>query len=51
MYLDGHPRNEGDFLFNRLGSDLAKKAASVRQVPASELDDKAVKGKFDIVLR
>ena len=51
MYLEGHRQNGGDFLFNRLGSHEAQKAASVRQIPAPELDDNAVKGSFDIVLR
>lgn len=51
LYLDGHPQNEADFLFNGLASDRARKAVSVRQIPAPELDDGAVKGTFDIVLR
>tara|TARA_R110000868_G_scaffold2764_10_gene19197 strand:+ start:6070 stop:6705 length:636 start_codon:yes stop_codon:yes gene_type:complete len=50
LYIDGHPSNDGDFLFNRLRTDRARRAASVRQVPAPELDENAVKGTFDIVL-
>ena len=50
LYLSGHPQNESDFLFGRLGSDAAKQAASVRLTAAPELDPGAVKGIFDIVL-
>jgi protocatechuate 3,4-dioxygenase, beta subunit len=51
VYLDGHRQNKRDFLFGRLGSAQAQRAASVRQLPAPELDKNAVKGTFDIVLR
>ena len=51
LYLEGNPRNNGDFLFNRIGSAAAQKAASVRQVSAPEFEGGAVKGTFDIVLR
>lgn len=50
LYLAGNPRNEADFLYNRLGSAAARQAASVAPIPAPELDRDAVKGTFDIVL-
>lgn len=50
LYIAGHPQNDGDFLFNRLRTGAARKAASVRQSAAPELDSNAVKGTFDIVL-
>lgn len=51
LYLEGHPQNKKDFLFNRLGPATAQQAASVRQISAPELETGAVKGTFDIVLR
>ena len=50
MYIAGHPRNERDFLYRRLGSSAAKNAASVALFQAPELDRGAIKGTFDIVL-
>lgn len=50
LYIAGHPQNESDFLYRRLGSPGAKKAASVDLTSAPELDQNAVKGTFDIVL-
>ena len=51
LYLEGHPQNKQDFLFNRLGEAKAQQAASVRQFSAPELESGAVKGTFNIVLR
>lgn len=51
LYLAGHRQNTDDFLFNRLRTEEARNAASVRQIPAPEFDSRAVKGTFDIVLR
>ena len=50
MYLAGHPRNDSDFLYRRLGDAEAKNAASVVLVPVPEIDRRAVKGTFDIVV-
>lgn len=50
LYIAGHPRNDRDFLYRRLGDRQAQKAASVRLIQAPELDRDAVKGTFDIVL-
>ena len=51
IYLNGHPQNKRDFLFNRLGRVEAQRAASVRQISAPELETGSVKGTFNIVLR
>jgi protocatechuate 3,4-dioxygenase beta subunit len=50
MYIAGHPGNDSDFLYRRLGGPAAKNAASVALFPAPELEPGAVKGTFDIVL-
>lgn len=50
MYIDGHPRNDGDFLFRRLGSDAARKAASVGLAAATVDGTDGVSGVFKIVL-
>lgn len=49
LYLAGHPHTYRDFLYRRLGISSTQKAASVALVPAAELENRAVKGTFDIV--
>jgi protocatechuate 3,4-dioxygenase beta subunit len=50
MYLKGHPRNDGDFLYSNLGSARARDSVSVRFEPAPRIGPDAVAGNFDIVL-
>jgi protocatechuate 3,4-dioxygenase beta subunit len=50
LYLAGLSQNKADLLFNRLQGHRAHEGASVRQIPALELDPNALKGSFDIVL-
>jgi protocatechuate 3,4-dioxygenase beta subunit len=50
LYLADPSQNKADFLFNRLQGHRAREGASVRQIPAPELDPNALKGSFDIVL-
>ena len=50
LYLAGLSQNKADFLFNRLQGHRAHEGASVRQIPAPELDPNVLKGSFDIVL-
>lgn len=50
LYLAGHPQNDRDFLYRRLGNSFAQNPASVALIPAVELEIGAVKGTFDIVL-
>jgi protocatechuate 3,4-dioxygenase, beta subunit len=38
MYLAGHPQNDRDFLYRRLGRPALQEAASVRLGPAPELE-------------
>lgn len=54
MYIEGHPLNERDFLYQRLGTERARAAVSARLEPAPELEPEIQNGVkraiFDIVL-
>ena len=54
MYIEGHPLNARDFLYQGLGSERARAAVTARLEPASELEPEAKSGArravFDIVL-
>lgn len=50
MYLKGHPQNEYDGLYNRLGSARVRDSVSVVFAPAPQIAPDAVAGNFDIVL-
>lgn len=54
MYIAGHPLNEEDFLYRRLGSERARDAVTVELEPAPDLRPQGKSGAkraaFDIVL-
>ncbi len=49
IYLPGHAMNDEDFVYSRLGSAAAKRAATLAETAAAEPGIKA--GTFDFVLR
>jgi protocatechuate 3,4-dioxygenase beta subunit len=51
IYLQDHPLNERDFLFNAVSHETAKQALLVNFKPADSVEAGAVAGTFDIVLR
>jgi protocatechuate 3,4-dioxygenase beta subunit len=54
MYLAGHPLNERDGLYRRIGDPAARAAVTVALAPAPELEPEtkqpAKRAMFDIVL-
>jgi protocatechuate 3,4-dioxygenase beta subunit len=50
MYLEGHPLNPGDGLFNRVADPRARQSLLVRLKPGGNIEAGALAGKFDIVL-
>jgi protocatechuate 3,4-dioxygenase beta subunit len=50
MYIKGHPGNERDFVFKRLGGKQARKAVTVDFVPIKGSRIGELAAKFDIVL-
>ena len=50
MYLRGHPQNEGDFIFSRIGDPRAREIVQVTLEAAPEIEEGSRAGRFDIIL-
>ncbi|MBC7799472.1 MAG: intradiol ring-cleavage dioxygenase [Gemmatimonadaceae bacterium] len=50
MYVAGDAANAGDFLYRSLGSAQAQAAVTVALLPANGIEERALAGRFDIVL-
>jgi len=51
MYLDGHPQNERDFLYNAIRDPAARESVTVKFAAAPELGENIQAGRFDLILR
>jgi protocatechuate 3,4-dioxygenase beta subunit len=50
MYLRGHPLNERDFIFRRIGDPKAREIVQVTLEAAPEIEEGTRAGRFDIIL-